>query len=297
MRRGGLSTWGLLTSLEACRPAAGCHPAPQGKRPQHVRSIFPRLLKFNLGVVVACGLMMGQESELIQPKATLEDRAEGRRIFGTQCSYCHGPKGEGGQGAVLAVPRLAHAPDDISLFRVIRDGIAGTKMPASALAPNQVWQLVAYVRTLGRVEGAKSTGDPARGSQIYAGKGNCAQCHAVKGHGGGLGPDLTDIGAHRNAAQIRTALIDPDDSVPLDYMQVRVVVKDGSSLSGVRVNEDSFSIQIRDLSNHFHSYWKSELTEISKDPKRSLMPSYRNKLSATELDDLIAYLESLQGGQ
>jgi cytochrome c oxidase cbb3-type subunit III len=254
-------------------------------------------LKLSLTLLLACGFLVGQESELIQPKATPEDRAEGQRIFSTQCSYCHGPKGEGGQGAVLAVPRLAHAPDDISLFRVIRDGIAGTKMPASALAPNQLWQVVAYVRTLGRVEGAKSNGDPARGSQIYAGKGNCAQCHAVKGRGGGIGPELTDIGNHRNAVQMRTALIDPDDSVPLDYLQVRVVLKDGSSLSGVRVNEDSFSIQIRDLSNHFHSFWKSELTEISKEPKRSLMPSYRNNLSATELDDLIAYLESLQGGR
>jgi putative heme-binding domain-containing protein len=254
-------------------------------------------MRLSLGLMLACGFLVGQESELAQPKATPEDRLEGQRIFGTQCSYCHGPKGEGGQGAVLAVPRLAHAPDDIGLFRVIRDGIAGTKMPASALAPDQIWQVVAYVRTLGRVEGAKSKGDAARGSQIYADKGNCSHCHSVKGLGGGIGPDLTDIGARRNAVQMRTALIDPDDSVPLDYMQVRVVMRDASSLTGVRVNEDSFSIQIRDLSNHFHSFWKSELSQISKEPKRSLMPSYRNNLSATELDDLVAYLKSLQGGQ
>jgi len=91
-------------------------------------------------------------------------------------------------------------------------------------------------------------------------------------------------------------LIDPDASVPLDYLQVRVVLKDGHSIAGVRVNEDSFSIQIRDLSNQLHSFWKSELSEISKEPKRSLMPSFTN-LSAAELDDLVAYLESLQGGQ
>ena len=255
-----------------------------------------RCLRFSVGFVVACLLAVGQEAELVQPKATPEDRAEGQRIFGTQCSYCHGPKGEGGQGAVLAVPRLAHAPDDISLFRVIRDGIAGTKMPASALAPNQIWQVAAYVRSLGRVEGVKSTGDPLRGRQIYASKGACAQCHTVRGHGGGIGPDLTDIGNHRSAAQVKTSLIDPDASVPLDYLQVRVVLKDGHSIAGVRVNEDSFSIQIRDLSNQLHSFWKSELSEISKEPKRSLMPSFTN-LSAAELDDLVAYLESLQGGQ
>jgi cytochrome c oxidase cbb3-type subunit 3 len=249
------------------------------------------------GLALACRLLPAQESELVQPKATPEDRAEGQRIFGTQCSFCHGPKGEGGQGAVLAVPRLSHAPDDVSLFRVIRDGIPGTKMPANALTPTQLWQVVAFVRSLGHIEGSKSNGDPANGRQIYATKGGCARCHTIGGRGGGIGPDLSDIGTRQNAAQVRTSLLDPDASVPLDFLQVRVVTKDGHSLTGVRVNEDAFSIQVRDLSNQFHSYWKSELTEIAKEPKRSLMPSFRNTLTPAELDDLIAYLESLQGGK
>jgi putative heme-binding domain-containing protein len=254
-------------------------------------------LKFLAGFVLACRLVPGQESELVRPKATPEDRAEGQRIFGTQCSYCHGPKGEGGQGAVLAVRRLPHAPDDQALFRVIRDGIPGTRMPASALTASQIWQVAAYVRVLGRIEGSKSSGDPQRGQQVYATKGGCAVCHTIAGHGGGVGPDLTDIGARQSAAEVRTSLLDPDASVPLDFLQVRVVTRDGHSLTGVRVNEDSFSIQIRDVSNHFHSFWKSELTEIVTEPKRSLMPSVRNSLTPGELDDLVAYLESLEGGQ
>jgi cytochrome c oxidase cbb3-type subunit III len=75
------------------------------------------------------------------------------------------------------------------------------------------------------------------------------------------------------------------------------VTKDGQSVTGVRVNEDSFSIQIRDLSNQFHSFWKSEVTDIVREPKRSLMPSYRGTLSTEELEDVVAYLESQQGGQ
>ena len=112
-----------------------------------------------LVAALLCGLVTGQISDPgPQPKTTPEDLVEGQRVFGTQCAYCHGPKGEGGLGAVLALPRLSHAPDDTALYRVIRDGIAGTRMPASALAANQVWQVAAYVRKLGRVEGAKSTG-------------------------------------------------------------------------------------------------------------------------------------------
>ena len=256
-----------------------------------------RSLKLLAGLALACRLAPGQESELVQPKATAEDRTEGQRIFGTQCSYCHGPKGEGGQGAVLAVRRLPHAPDDQALFRVIRDGIPGTRMPASALTVSQIWQVAAYVRVLGRIEGSKSTGDPQRGRQVYATKGGCATCHTIAGHGGAIGPDLTDIGARQSAAEIRASLLDPKAAVPLEFLQVRVVMKDGASLTGVRVNEDSFSIQIRDLSNQFHSFWKSELTEIAKEPKRSVMPSYRDTLTTGELDDLVAYLESLQADQ
>ena len=169
------------------------------------------------------------------------------------------------------------APDDVSLFRVIRDGgTPGTKMPANPLPPNQLWQLVEFVRSMGRAEGAKSTGDPKRGQQIYASKGGCSNCHSIGGHGGGIGPDLSDIGMRQNAAQVRVSLVDPDASVPLDYLRVRVVTKDGQSITGVRVIEDSFSIQIRDLSNQFHSlenrsYRSSKGTEAIADAE---LPRY-----------------------
>jgi cytochrome c oxidase cbb3-type subunit 3 len=254
------------------------------------------LLKLVGGCLLLCRLVPGQGTEPgTQPKTTREDLTEGQRIFGTQCSYCHGPKGEGGQGAVLAVPRLSHAPDDQALFRVIREGIPGTRMPASALTTGQVWEVAAFVRTLGHVEGRKSSGDQRRGQQIFAGKGGCTACHTIGGHGGAIGPDLTDIGDRREAAELRSALIAPSPSIPLDFLQVRVVTKDGHAFTGVRVNEDAFSIQFRDLSNQFHSFWKSELNDITKEPKRSIMPSYQSILNAAELEDVLAYLESLQG--
>jgi cytochrome c oxidase cbb3-type subunit 3 len=249
-------------------------------------------------VLLVCQLVSGQGQEPgPQPKTTAADLAEGQRIFGTQCSYCHGGKGEGGQGAVLAVPRLPHAPDDQSLFRVIREGIPGTQMPASALTTGQVWQVAAFVRTLGRVQASTSSGDAQHGRQIYSGKGGCARCHTMGGHGGAIGPDLGGLGARRNAAEIRNSILDPDASVPLGFLQVRVVTKDGRSITGVRINEDSFSIQIRDLSSQFHSFWKTELSEVVKEPRKSVMPSYRYTLTSEELDDLVAYLESNQGVQ
>ena len=164
------------------------------------------------------------------------------------------------------------------------------------MSARQIWQVAAFVRTLGRVERSKTPGDPRRGEQLCAGKGGCAGCHTVAGRGGAIGPDLTDIGARSSPAYMRISIIDPEAAVPPDFLQVRVVVKDGRRITGVRLNEDAFSIQMRDLSNQFHSFWKSELAELVRDRGRSPMPSYRNVLSSEEIDDLVAYLESLRGG-
>ena len=216
-------------------------------------------------------------------------------MFDMQCSFCHGPNGEGGLGPTLAVASLHHAPDDPALFQVIREGIPNTQMPPDVLTDAQTWQLVAYVRSIGHENESKPGGNPRLGEQIFMGKGGCTRCHTIAGRGGAVGPDLSDIGGRHDANFIRTSLLNPDAAVPRDFLLVRVVTKDGLRLTGVRVNEDTFSIQIRDLSGKFYSFWMTELTELVKEPNKSPMPSYKTLLSADELENLVSYLHSLQG--
>ena len=220
---------------------------------------------------------------------------EGERLYRAQCADCHGPRGEGGRGPSLNRPVLRHAGNDAALVNVVSRGIPGTEMPRSGMSPRQARQVAAYVRSLGRAAPSAVPGDPARGTQLYDGKGGCARCHTVRGHGGALGPDLTNIGARRSASYLRAALVDPQAAVPEDFLQVRVTTRDGRRLAGVRLNEDAFSIQLRDLSNQIHSFWKSELAELRKDWGQSPMPGYGTLLTPAEIDDLVAYLASLQG--
>jgi len=117
----------------------------------------------------------------------------------------------------------------------------------------------------------------------------------VAGRGGAIGPDLTDIGARASAAFIRSSLLDPEAAVPDGFLQVRAIHKDGRTITGVRCNEDSFSIQLRDISGEFYSFWKRELRALHKEWGKSPMPSYRDSLSSSDLDDLVAYLVSLEG--
>ena len=230
------------------------------------------------------------------PHTSPADLRRGEHLFMGHCASCHGPKGEGGRGPSLARPKLPRAPDDPTLFKLIRDGIQGTEMPAGwVMISREIWQVAGYVRTLGRIAEEKLPGDPARGEKVYSTKGNCASCHTVRGRGATFGPELTEIGSRRSAVYLRTALLEPEKTVPEGFVQVRLVTKDGRRITGARLNEDTFTIQVRDLAGA-HSFLKQDLKEFQKEPGKSPMPGYRDLLSPAELDDIVAYLASLRGG-
>ncbi len=261
-------------------------------------------MRFLFILLVSAAGMAGQvgltDPEYVIPKAnpiaSPEDLKRGEQLFMGQCAGCHGPRGEGGKGAVLAQPKLRRAEDDESLFRVIRDGIRGTEMPAgSALTTRETWQAAAYVRSLGQLAPETVSGDAARGREIFRGKGNCGRCHIVNGEGGSLGPELTEIGVRRSAGHLRAAVLDPESALPEGFLQVTLITKDGRRITGVRLNEDTFTIQLRDLNGRIFSFVKADLKELRKDNGKSPMPRFRSMLSAAEADDLVAYLVTLRG--
>jgi len=231
----------------------------------------------------------------------------GERLFLAHCAPCHGNRGDGGIGANLAAPQLLHAPDDEALSAVIVAGIPGTGMPPTRLTAEEQRALIEYVRGLGRIERQPLPGDPASGERIFREQTKCLDCHAAGAGGGRIGSDLSTVGARRNAAFLRQAVLDPKLaltdkfvvyqrylSFPGNFLQVHVVTAGGQNITGARLDEDAFSIQIRDYNGKLHSFLKSELRELHKDWGETPMPSYRGVLSETQLDDLVAYLASLR---
>ena len=222
------------------------------------------------------------------------DLARGEKLFEHHCALCHGLKGEGGRGPLLTKAKLPRAPDDATLLKVIENGIRGTEMPgADAMSERERLLTAGYVRSLGKVSLKPVPGDPARGAEIYR-KGNCAACHSIRGEGGISAPELTAIGARRSAAYLRESIVAPEAAVPEGYLLVTVAAKNGQSVTGVRVNEDSFSIQLRDDAGRSYSFWKNEIAQIEKQTGKSPMPSYKGRLAEDELTDLVAYLASLK---
>ena len=249
-------------------------------------------------VLCTLAAMAGEPGTKVKLPSSRADLARGEKLFEHQCARCHGAKGEGSRGPALNRTKLPRAPDDAALLSVIDDGIRGTEMPgASAMSDREKRQTAAYVRSLGKLPMKPVPGDAVRGAEIYRGKGKCAGCHSILGEGGVAGPDLAGIGIARSAAHLRESLVDPSADVPEGYLLVTVVSKAGPSVTGARVNEDSFSIQVRDSSGLSHSFWKSDVSSIERQRGKSPMPSYKGQLSDAELTDVVAYLASLKEKQ
>ena len=157
--------------------------------------------------------------------------------------------------------------------------------------------MVTYLRRLGAAgAGEKATGDPNLGRMIYEGKGGCAVCHAVKEKGGRLGPDLTEVGLRRSLKFLRDSVTDPSSYIDRQYRSAVAVLPDGTQVRGVVLNEDDYSIQLRDMREELRSFLKSDPTEIRME-RESLMPAYKDALSEMELNGLVAYLSSLRGNE
>lgn len=241
--------------------------------------------------------LLDMPAETSNPHTSAPDVAMGKKLYAGRCAGCHGPAGNGGKGANLAVPSLPRASEDLGMYRVIRYGIPETEMPGSNMAPREIWQLAAFVRTLGQVsQGGAVSGDPRRGEQLLRGKGGCLQCHRVGTDGGSMGPVLTDIGRRRGADYLRAKLLDPAGNLPDDFRTVELTTRDGRKLRGVRMNEDTWSIQFCDTAGNPHSLWKQDLRELRLD-RQTPMPSYRSVLTPDELNDLVAYLAGLRGSE
>ncbi len=221
--------------------------------------------------------------------------SNGAAMFRNRCAGCHGPDARGYLGPDLTSYWSAGGTD-ARMFDIVRRGIPGTEMIGAdpqRVLDKDIWQTLAYIRTLSAFPAVPPTGDAVSGERIF--RANCASCHRVSGRGGQLGPDLSRIGSARPRAGLLSKIRGSSEVIRPGYEPVTLVTREGERIRGVRKNEDEFSIQIMDARERLQGYVKANLTAITLD-KQSLMPAYGpDRLNDRDLDDLLRYLTSLRG--
>ena len=224
------------------------------------------------------------------------DVAAGAVLYGRLCINCHGVSGTGVGGIDLHRGVLPRARTDDALQNVISTGFPQAGMPAFRLQADELRALVAYVRT-GADTGAGATvplGDAGRGRDVFRAKGKCLTCHRVGEEGAFAAPDLSDIGRTRTPAMIQRSLLDPTMFMRPINRPVRAELADGRVITGRRLNEDTYTVQLMTDDGRLVSLVKAELKQWAVGTT-STMPSYKDLLTPPDLADLIAYLVTLKG--
>ena len=219
--------------------------------------------------------------------------AEGKALFRSNCAFCHGLTGLGGRGPSLASAHVGALPDS-EIQSIIKNGIPGTTMPSfEGFDAAELGQLTGFLRALGSGPvTAHPGGDAAHGAAVYQASG-CAGCHRIGNTGSIYGPELTRIGSARSWAYLKESLVAPSADISPDYEGVAVTLKSGKKVTGLRLNEDTFTLQLRLPDGSFLMLPKSDAAEV-RHLDQSIMPAYTS-LPERSLNDLLAYLGTLRG--
>jgi len=214
---------------------------------------------------------------------------------------CHGMDASGLTGPSLKRPRLAHVPDLAGFIQTVELGIAGTGMPSNwAYSDSDCYHLYAYLGYLRNQGKETPKGDTAEGRVVFSNY-SCENCHMMHGKGNSIGPDLSEIGASRSPSYLRQSIVDPSAELPgstdLDngygfslYLPLKITTLNGQQITGLRLNEDTYTIQLKDAANNYYSFNKADLKSVEKLYGTSLMPSFKKILNDQQIDNLVAFL-------
>ncbi len=243
---------------------------------------LPKLVSFAFTVLFVA---------LMAHDASAQEIDAGKKLFQSRCAGCHGVDGGGGEYGPNIVDLRRWERSERNLPDIIKNGITDSGMPAFPLPQPDIDALVAFVNSLRELAADHpAPGDAAAGERYFFAKGNCSGCHMIKGRGGNLGPDLSNLGRQRRLGQIQQALRDPASLQTPGYKLVEVRLRDGSSIQGLVKNESNYDLQLQTLDGTLRLLSRDEIADETRNLS-SLMP----RVSATgdELRDLLAFLSRL----
>ncbi|MEM6843114.1 MAG: PVC-type heme-binding CxxCH protein [Bacteroidota bacterium] len=142
-------------------------------------------------------------------------------------------------------------------------------------------------------QSVNDSGDPLRGKLVFQSiTAQCQNCHQVDGWGSNYGPDLSNIGSSKSAQQLAMAILEPSAEMAPEWQGWFVTDKNGTTHLGRQIDVGYSNVELMATTGEFITY---EQPQDYGPASASLMPEgLENRMTASEFNDLIAYLTSLK---
>ena len=261
-------------------------------------SVFAKVLAVSFAVLLNCGaIARGQDrNRSVSPLSTNGDSGAAQQAFAANCAGCHGLDGKGGERApdIVTRPKIRQL-SGAQLLQILQKGVPQTSMPAfSRLGDDVLRSLVAYLRSLqGHAATAPLPGNARRGKELFFGKGGCSGCHMIRGQGGFFASDLAAYARGRAPETIRDAIVLPNRDLDPRNRTVVVTLTGGKIVEGIARNEDNFSMQLLTRDGSLFLFTKAAVKNIDYRNQSPMPADYGTRLSASEIEDLVNFLNSV----
>ncbi len=147
--------------------------------------------------------------------------------------------------------------------------------------PNRLAVIAAYLPAL------DLAGDPQRGAVIFLER--CATCHAVRGEGKAVGPDLASVVAN-GPNRLLVSILDPNREVAPNFAAWTAEPKDSESVTGLLARESDTTVTLKLAGGTESTFSRAQLTSL-KSEGRSLMPEgLETGLTQADVAGLLAWL-------
>jgi putative heme-binding domain-containing protein len=123
----------------------------------------------------------------------------------------------------------------------------------------------------------------------------CINCHGMRGEGGGIGPDLTQVGTRFSYKDMLESIIEPSKTISDQYASTVFYLKDGTSVVGNLMSQegDKYSIAQNPFAMQtLRDIPKKDVDHTRKSESSVMLSGLINRLNEEELKDLLAYLKS-----
>ena len=262
-------------------------------------------------VSIAAALPLAAQHTEPARVTTSSQITEGKRIFEMNCSvgYCHGLEGRAGKG-----PRLRDRVWSKSyLYSTVEKGIPNSSMPAwgGRLTSQSINAVVSYIISISHEQPApeiqedKSLAvsiEPVIGKDVALGKElffdplkdrNCGTCHRVAGSGAPVAPDLPDVSGRSDEVLLRQIVKQPSHPE-----LVRVEVKEGDTVCGIKVDDAHGVLHIYDLAGAgppvLRTINRASIAMEAPCAGLNVHQTNSRDYTAGELASIVAFLKSLQ---